>query len=501
MVGYFADLGAGAVYLSPFFRASQGSTHGYDVIDHRQLDPKLGEEKDFRELAEHLRREGLGLVVDIVPNHMGIDDPHNRWWQDVLENGPGSTYAKYFDIDWNPPKEALWGKVLLPVLGDQFGKVLEDQQVSLAYEDQRFVIRYYDRRLANRSADLGAGAEAGLGVRGRGLGAGRAGADGAGKHHHGARALAPAKRSRARGRAATVPRERGRPAATGSAGRSKRAKCGRRSSRRIVDYNGRRGDAASFDQLEALLDRPALSALLLARRHRRDQLSPLLRRRRAGGHPRRGPRGVRRRARDDPAFRRTGLGDRPADRSCRWTARPTAIPRHVARRGRQRLGGATLAGAAEAGLYIVVEKILGARREPADRMADRGNDRLRLPESAQRTVRRSPRRIRHSRRLRTLHRSVGNLRQVLYESKRDDPGHLAVERAVHAARTSWTASRSNIAGRAISPGCRCIGRCARWWPAFRSIAPTSGPTSSRCATRIGSGSSRRCAPPSAATRP
>lgn len=142
---YLAELGIGAVYLSPFFRARLGSTHGYDVVDHRQLDPALGSEQEFGALSDELRAGGLGLMIDIVPNHMGIDDPHNAWWQDVLENGPGSTYAKYFDIDWNPPKAALGGKVLLPVLGDQFGKVLEDQQLRLAYEDQRLVIRYHER--------------------------------------------------------------------------------------------------------------------------------------------------------------------------------------------------------------------------------------------------------------------------------------------------------------------------------------------------------------------
>lgn len=145
LVDYLSELGIGAAYLSPFFRARHGSTHGYDVVDHRQLDPELGAEQDFEAMAGALRRHGMGLMIDIVPNHMGIDDPHNAWWQDVLENGPGSTFAKYFDIDWNPPMEALGGKVLLPVLGDQFGKVLEDQQLQLAYEDQRLAIRYHDR--------------------------------------------------------------------------------------------------------------------------------------------------------------------------------------------------------------------------------------------------------------------------------------------------------------------------------------------------------------------
>ncbi len=147
LVGYLSELGIGAAYLSPFFRARAGSTHGYDVVDHSEFDPALGDEKQFQALAESLRAHKLGLVVDIVPNHMGIDDPHNGWWQDVLANGPASPYARYFDIDWNPPKEALRGKVLLPVLGDQFGKVLEDQQLQLAYEDQQFVVCYYERRL------------------------------------------------------------------------------------------------------------------------------------------------------------------------------------------------------------------------------------------------------------------------------------------------------------------------------------------------------------------
>jgi (1->4)-alpha-D-glucan 1-alpha-D-glucosylmutase len=147
LVGYLHDLGIGAFYLSPFFRSRRGSTHGYDIVDHGQLDPELGTEEDFQRLAEELRGRGMGMLIDLVPNHMGIDDPHNGWWQDVLENGPCSPYARFFDIDWTPPKEALHGKVLLAILGDQFGKVLEDEQLQLIYEDHRFLIRYYHRRL------------------------------------------------------------------------------------------------------------------------------------------------------------------------------------------------------------------------------------------------------------------------------------------------------------------------------------------------------------------
>ncbi len=145
LAGYLADLGIGSAYLSPFFRASAGSGHGYDVVDPTQLDPALGTEDDLQQMALVLGKQGLGVMVDIVPNHMGIADPHNLWWQDVLENGPASIYARFFDIDWSPPKEALRGKVLLPVLGDQFGRVVDEGQLRLAYEAQRFVVRYYDR--------------------------------------------------------------------------------------------------------------------------------------------------------------------------------------------------------------------------------------------------------------------------------------------------------------------------------------------------------------------
>ena len=147
LVDYLSDLGIGAAYLSPFFRARAGSTHGYDVVNHGEFDSTLGDEAEFQSLAEKLRQHSLGLLVDIVPNHMGIDDPHNVWWQDVLENGPASPFAGFFDIDWNPPKEGLRGKVLLPVLGDQFGKVLEEQQLRLTYADGRFAVNYYERRL------------------------------------------------------------------------------------------------------------------------------------------------------------------------------------------------------------------------------------------------------------------------------------------------------------------------------------------------------------------
>jgi (1->4)-alpha-D-glucan 1-alpha-D-glucosylmutase len=146
LVGYLALLGISDAYPSPLFRARQHSSHGYDVIDHGMIDPEIGDQRGFQSFAEALRDRGMGLMMDIVPNHMGIDDPHNSWWQDVLENGPSANHAKYFDIDWDPPKETLKQKVLLPFLGDQYGKVLENQELKLIYEDNRFQITYYERR-------------------------------------------------------------------------------------------------------------------------------------------------------------------------------------------------------------------------------------------------------------------------------------------------------------------------------------------------------------------
>ncbi len=146
LLRYFAALGISDLYASPLFRARENSSHGYDVVDHGAIDPAIGSEADFQLLAEHLRREGLGLMMDVVPNHMGIDDPHNGPWQDVLENGPSSPYAAFFDIDWSPPKESLKDKVLLPFLGDQYGTVLENEELQLAYDGQRFWINYFQRQ-------------------------------------------------------------------------------------------------------------------------------------------------------------------------------------------------------------------------------------------------------------------------------------------------------------------------------------------------------------------
>jgi (1->4)-alpha-D-glucan 1-alpha-D-glucosylmutase len=145
IVDYLAALGISDCYLSPYMMANAGSEHGYDIVNHNVLNPEIGSDQDYHAFVETLKSHRLGQIVDVVPNHMGVGG-ENPWWTDVLENGPGSPYAAFFDIDWRPLKPDLANKVLLPILGDQFGKVLEDQQLVLSFEDGGFWLHYYQRR-------------------------------------------------------------------------------------------------------------------------------------------------------------------------------------------------------------------------------------------------------------------------------------------------------------------------------------------------------------------
>jgi (1->4)-alpha-D-glucan 1-alpha-D-glucosylmutase len=144
VVAYLARLGITDVYCSPFFRAKPGSTHGYDICDFGQLNPELGGESGFETLAADLSAHGMGLVLDFVPNHMAVEPVLNPWWRDTLEHGPASPYAKFFDIDWNPVKPELKGKVLLPFLGDHYGRVLEQGDLFLVFQHGELAVKYGD---------------------------------------------------------------------------------------------------------------------------------------------------------------------------------------------------------------------------------------------------------------------------------------------------------------------------------------------------------------------
>ncbi len=154
IVPYLAALGVTHVYCSPYLQAAPGSTHGYDVVDHRRLNEELGGEREFQNFVLALQRSGLGQVVDIVPNHMAISG-QNFWWQDVLENGVASPFAAYFDVDWAPPEVRLHNAILIPVLEDQYGRVLEDGKIVLERLGPFFRIRYHEHSYPVSPRSLG----------------------------------------------------------------------------------------------------------------------------------------------------------------------------------------------------------------------------------------------------------------------------------------------------------------------------------------------------------
>src|SRR2546428_368120 len=128
-------------------KCGPGSSHGYDVTDHNAFNPEVGSAATFDRMAAALAARGLGIILDIVPNHMGIAGDANPWWLDVLENGPSSPRAAFFDIDWTPVKPELRNTVLLPILPDQYGRVLESRQLQLELSDGAFFLRYAGARL------------------------------------------------------------------------------------------------------------------------------------------------------------------------------------------------------------------------------------------------------------------------------------------------------------------------------------------------------------------
>lgn len=140
---YLKSLGISHIYCSPYLQAARGSQHGYDVVDHQRVNPEIGGEEGHVRLCETLDKLEMGQILDIVPNHMATG-PENRYWWDVLENGPSSRFATWFDIDWNSPEVKLQNKVLIPVLGGQYGQILEAGQLVMEFDCASFQVRYFD---------------------------------------------------------------------------------------------------------------------------------------------------------------------------------------------------------------------------------------------------------------------------------------------------------------------------------------------------------------------
>lgn len=147
VVPYLHRLGVSTLYASPYFAARPGSMHGYDVLDQNRLNPELGSTAQYEALCAELAGCGMGQILDIVPNHMCIEGQGNLLWADLLENGPSSRSACFFDVDWHPVKHELENKILVPILGDQYGTVLENGELCLRFEEGSFFLYYYDHKL------------------------------------------------------------------------------------------------------------------------------------------------------------------------------------------------------------------------------------------------------------------------------------------------------------------------------------------------------------------
>jgi isoamylase len=156
VTSYLSELGITDVYTSPLLQAVPGSNHGYDVVDHGTINRELGGESGFEAWSDELRRRNIGLLLDFVPNHMGIANGHNPLWDDVLEHGPSSLDAEFFDIDWQPARADLRDRVLLPILDGQYGDVLERGDLQLVLFDQQVKLRYFERHLPLAIDSLGA---------------------------------------------------------------------------------------------------------------------------------------------------------------------------------------------------------------------------------------------------------------------------------------------------------------------------------------------------------
>src|SRR6185312_4658497 len=149
LVPYLKQLGVSHLYASPFLKARPGSTHGYDIVDHDRLNPELGGEDAFLRMSDALKAHGLGLILDFVPNHMGVGHADNAWWLDVLEWGQKSPHARSFDIDWDGLPHRRHPGVLLPILGRPYGEALEAGEIELKYdaESGSFALWYFDNKL------------------------------------------------------------------------------------------------------------------------------------------------------------------------------------------------------------------------------------------------------------------------------------------------------------------------------------------------------------------
>ncbi len=503
LVDYLDALGVTDVYASPFLVARPGSMHGYDVIDHARLNPEIGTDGDLDALAAALKQRGMGLIMDVVPNHMCIASSGNHWWNDVLENGRSSPYAAFFDIDWHPPKTELHEKVLLPVLGEQYGRVLENQESQVDYEAGAFHMAYWSARYPDRAAHhpAAAGTDRRRPAPQPSARSPRRPRDREHRHRHDSPADPLGHRARQGARAHA--RERDRQAAARCAGLRQRRRA-RRSGAQPGGDQRREGQPAQLRPAGSAARRSGVPPELLGRRRRGDQLPPLLRHQRSRRHTRRAAQRAGRRSRqgvpaaarrqgDRPARRprRRSDGSRPATSSgCSAPAPPRSDGQRPARRTGERIAPADLRRRREDP---------GRRRGAAARVARARHHRLRVPEHGQRPVRRRGRGARHRAPVPAPARGTRGVRRSVLPREAPDPAHRDVERALRARPPP----RSDLGAAPLvarlhpeqpAPGAGRGDRLLPRLPHLRAgdLAPTSAPA-------IASTSCARSATPSAAT--
>ena len=281
VVPFLAELGISHLYASPYLKARAGSKHGYDVVDYSQLNPELGSPDDYRAMVDALHRHAMGQILDTVPNHMSTAAAENPWWEDVLENGPGSPKAACFDIDWRPVKEELRNKVLLPVLAEQYGQVLEAGDLKVEFGGGAFRLRYYQTVLPLEPRTYRMVLARKLDELKQSL---PADADDLRELESILTAIEHLPAYTQTEPSAVAERRREKEVI-----KDRLASLARRSPpvaehirRNVEEINGMPGDPASFDQLDELLGAQVYRPLALEGGRRRNQLSPLLRHQRVG---------------------------------------------------------------------------------------------------------------------------------------------------------------------------------------------------------------------------
>jgi (1->4)-alpha-D-glucan 1-alpha-D-glucosylmutase len=252
LLPYLEALGITDLYLEPIYEAEEASTHGYDVVSHQRIDPRIGGEDALRALARAAQARGIGVIADWVPNHMSVASDRNAAWQDVLAHGRASPHATTFDIEWSPPLLGLEGRILLPILGDAYGRVLERGELRLELTSGAIRLRYWERALPIAPATLAPlilRAASHLPPREQAEGALRAIATGLAALP-GPQAVAPADAPGVVERARGLERRLTALIATESS-------VARAIDQTITEWNGQPGEPRSFDRLDALIGEQA----------------------------------------------------------------------------------------------------------------------------------------------------------------------------------------------------------------------------------------------------